>query len=96
MRTTDAGIGQGLDLLDRVESGDEAGAISVRDYLRRALVQVSAAAEASSDGRLGVTPSLNEALLSIDSAVAALDEGESIDGHVQSARESLLGARADL
>lgn len=93
---TDAGIGQGLDLLARVESGREAGAISVGDYLRRALVQVSAAAEASSDGGLAVTPLLNEALQSIDSAVAALDDGESIDMHVQSARESLLQARADL
>jgi hypothetical protein len=92
----DAGIDQGLDLLARAESGNTTTAISVRDFLRRAMVQVSAASEASKEGGIGVTPLLNEALRSIDEAVAALDAGDSIDPFVVEARDALLTAKAAL
>lgn len=90
----DAGIGQGLDLLDRAEMVRAAGPISQRDHLRRALVQVGAAGEASIESdRAGVTMELNAALRSIDEAIASLDDGGTITEQVEAARDSLIRAR---
>lgn len=93
----DAGIGQGVDLLNRAETVGAGGAISQRDLLRRALVQVAAAAEASVEAaRAGTTVELNAAMRSIDEAIAALDDGLAITEPVAEARATLVRAREAL
>ncbi|UCF46526.1 MAG: TolC family protein [Myxococcales bacterium] len=92
-----AGIDQGLDLLDRAEAGSTAGQISVRDHLRRALVQVGTADDSARAGGLNqVSESLQAAQQSIDAAVQTLDAGGSIDADVAVARASLEEAKAAL
>jgi hypothetical protein len=92
-----AGIDQGLDLLDRAEAGSTAGQISVRDHLRRALVQVGTADDsARAGGMKQVSESLQAAQQSIDAAVQTLDAGGSIDADVAAARASLEEAKAAL
>lgn len=92
-----AGIDQGLDLLDRAEAGSAAGQISVRDHLRRALVQVGTTDDsARAGGMKQVSESLQAAQQSIDDAVQMLDAGGSIDADVAAARASLEEAQAAL
>ncbi len=92
-----AGIDQGLDLLQRAEAGSGAGQISVRDHLRRALVQLG---EADDSARAGGVPEVSDTLQaaqeSIDAAVQALDAGGSIDVDVATARALLEQAQAAL
>ncbi len=85
----DAGVDQGRDLIDRAEAGSTAG-ISERDFLRRAIVQLSATQSAAVDG--GIDEAIvgsAAALESLDAAVAALDAGEPYDAYVDAAREAL-------
>ncbi|MFW2389118.1 MAG: hypothetical protein ACN4G0_12325 [Polyangiales bacterium] len=93
----DAGIGQGLDLLDRTETADPSGPISQRDHLARALVQGVASAQASKEaGRDAATVALNAAMRSLDDAVASLDAGGAITEQLAEARASLISAREAL
>lgn len=97
LERADAGIGQGLDLLDRAEAENAGGPISQRDLLRRALVQAAAAADASMEaGRGGATLELNEAMRSIDEAIAALDTGGTITKQTAEARAAFVRAREAL
>ena len=85
----DAGIEQGLDLIDRSKFGSRSG-ISERDYLRRAIVQLNAtqllAIEAGSSDAATTCATALEAL---DAALAALDSGEAHAARVNAAREAL-------
>ncbi len=86
-----AGVAQTLDLLDRLQR-NEPGAISARDYLRRAIVQLDATQSVAVDARLGdVAAGAATALEQLDAAVAALDAGQPYDAAVQAARDALLG-----
>ncbi len=88
-----AGLDQSLDLLQRAEAGTAAGAISVRDNLRRALVQLDAVQSVAAEaGDEAVRSNAEDARRSIDQAVIALDDGGSIEDGVDSARSSIAAA----
>ena len=85
----DAGIEQGLDLIDRSKSGSRSG-ISERDYLRRAIVQLNATQLlAIETGSSDAATACAMALEALDAALAALDSGEAYAPQVDAAREAL-------
>jgi hypothetical protein len=85
----ESGVSQGLDLLDRAESG-VADQIGTRAYLRRAMVQLEAtrtvAIESGDSAAVGATEA---ALESLDAAVAAFDGGGDYDAQIEAARDAL-------
>ena len=84
-----AGVDQALDLLDRSESS-RPSAISERDYLRRAIVQLDATEGVALDAGIGdVAAAAATAMESLDAAVAALDAGDPHGDYVDAAREAL-------
>ncbi len=86
---TDAGIDQTLDLLNRSERAGSVG-ISERDYLRRAIVQLDAAANIALDhGLADVARAAGRGLEQLDAAVAALDSGAPHEAFVEAAREAI-------
>ena len=89
-----AGIDQALDLLLRAEAGAGSGAISVRDLLRRAFLQLSETSESAMDGGLGeINTAARDAQRSVAAAIDALDLGASIESDVAAARTRLMEAQ---
>lgn len=85
----DAGVLQGLDLIARSETATD-GAISERDYLRRAIVQVDAAQQVAVASELGdVVEEAAAALEALDAAIAALDAGQPHQVFVEAAQKAL-------
>jgi len=92
-----AGLDQSTDLLSRAEAGEVAGSISVRDNLRRALVQLGAVDDVARQARLDeVSMQVQEAQSAVDEAVQALDAGGSIDAGVAAAQAAIEAARSAL
>ncbi|MGB5812099.1 MAG: hypothetical protein WBG86_16305 [Polyangiales bacterium] len=92
-----AGLDQGTDLLARTRMEGAPGSVSIRDYLRRTLVQLGAADEVARDASLlEVSEPLHEAQRSVDLAVQALDAGGPIDQDVAAAGAAIDAARAGL
>ncbi|MDH3625293.1 MAG: hypothetical protein OES69_17880 [Myxococcales bacterium] len=88
-----AGLEQGSDLLTRAEMGARPGGISVRDYLRRALVQLGAAdVVARETGLAEMSMQFREAQRAVDRAVQALDAGNPIDAELVEARAAIDAA----
>jgi hypothetical protein len=92
-----AGLDQSSDLLNRAEAGEVAGSISVRDNLRRALVQLGAVDDVARQAGLDdVSTQVQEAQRAVDEAVQALDAGGSIDAGVAAAQAAIEAARSAL
>jgi hypothetical protein len=92
-----AGLDQSSDLLNRAEAGEVAGSISVRDNLRRALVQLGAIDDVARQAGLDdVSTQVQEAQRAVDEAVQALDAGGSIDAGVAAAQAAIEAARSAL
>jgi hypothetical protein len=84
-----AGVDQGLDLITRSETAGE-GAISERDYLRRAIVQLSATQTVAVESGLNeVIEAVSTALRALDAAVEALDASAPHEPFVEAARLAL-------
>jgi hypothetical protein len=87
----DSGVAQGLDLIERADSG-VADQIGTRDYLRRAIVQVDATQTvAIGSGDSDAVAATGEAIQALDAAVAAFDAGEPYDEQLEAARDALSG-----
>lgn len=92
-----AGLDQSDDLLNRAEAGEVPASISIRDNLRRTLVQLGAVDAVARGARLQeVSVQVQEAQSAVDEAVQALDAGDSIDAEVAAARSAIEAARAAL
>ena len=87
----DSGVAQGLDLIERADSG-VADQIGTRDYLRRAIAQVDATQTvAIGSGDSDAVAATGEAIQALDAAVAAFDAGEPYDEALEAARDALSG-----
>jgi hypothetical protein len=85
----DSGVSQGLNLLDRADSGTD-DQIGTRDYLRRAIVQINATQlVAIESGDSAAAAATRTALESLDAVVAAFDAGEPYDAEIEAARSAL-------
>jgi len=92
-----AGLDQSDDLLNRAEAGEAPASISIRDNLRRALVQLGAVDAVARGASLDeVSTQVQVAQGAVDEAVQALDAGGSIDAEVAAARSAIEAARAAL
>jgi hypothetical protein len=87
----DSGVAQGLDLIERADSG-VADQIGTRDYLRRAIVRVDATQTvAIGSGDSDAVSATGEAIQALDAAVAAFDAGEPYNEALEAARDALRG-----
>jgi len=87
----ESGVAQALDLLTRAANPPTFG-FGARDALRRAIVQLDVAhGVATAEGDADTTEAIRSALESIDEGVVLLDDGESYQQNIESARAALTG-----